>query len=129
MTTRIGYMALLVHDYDEAIAWFCDVLHFELVEDSKKANGKRWVRVRPPGGGAALLLSRAVGADQRAVVGNQAGGRVFGFLYSDDFMADYDAMKARNVRFTEPPRSEPYGQVAVFEDLYGNRWDLLEDRR
>jgi len=124
---RIGYVALLVRDYDEAIAWFTAVLGFELVEDTPLTNGKRWVLVAPRGGaGTALLLARAVNDGQAAHIGDQTGGRVFLFLHTDDFHRDYAAMLARGVRFEEPPRIEPYGTVAVFVDLYGNRWDLLE---
>jgi len=124
---RIGYVALLVRDYDEAIAWFTAVLGFELVEDTPLTNGKRWVLVAPRGGaGTALLLARAVNDGQAARIGDQTGDRVFLFLHTDDFHRDYAAMLARGVRFEEPPRVEPYGTVAVFVDLYGNRWDLLQ---
>ena len=124
---RIGYVALVVREYDEAIAWYTTALGFELVEDTRLGDGKRWVLVAPRGGaGTALLLARAINAEQAARVGNQTGGRVFLFLHTDDFHRDHAAMLARGVRFTEPPRVEPYGTVAVFLDLYGNRWDLLE---
>lgn len=126
---HIAKLALLVRDYDEAIAWFTRCLGFELVEDDPRGPGKRWVVVRPPGDrGGALLLARATG-EQTAAIGNQSGGRVFLFLETDDFDRDHARMTAEGVRFTETPRSEPYGKVAVFEDLYGNRWDLLEMRR
>ena len=125
---RIAKLALLVRDYDEAIDWFTRCLGFELVEDDPRGPGKRWVVVQPPGGrGAALLLARAVG-DQTAAIGNQSGGRVFLFLETTDFDRDHARMSAAGVKFAEAPRSEPYGKVAVFEDLYGNRWDLLETR-
>lgn len=127
MAQQIGSLALLVRDYDEAIAYYTRVLGFELVEDTLLEGGKRWVLVAPPGGrGTALLLARAADERQRARVGDQTGGRVFLFLHSDDFRRDHHAMKERGVQFTEEPRQEPYGTVAVFVDLYGNRWDLLE---
>lgn len=127
MTQSLGHVTFVVRDYDEAIAYFTGPLGFELVEDTPLGGGKRWVLVRPRGsGGASLLLARAAGAEQQARVGDQAGGRVFLFLRTDDFAGDYRAMKARGVRFVEEPREEPYGRVAVFADLYGNRWDLLE---
>lgn len=125
---RIAKLALLVRDYDEAIAWFTRCLGFELVEDTPRGPGKRWVVVQPPGGqGAALLLARAVD-EQTAAIGNQSGGRVFLFLETTDFDGDHARMVSAGVKFAEAPRSEPYGKVAVFEDLYGNRWDLLEKR-
>ena len=124
---RIGAVALLVRDYDEAIAWFGGALEFELVEDTPLGGGKRWVLVAPRGsGGAPLLLAKADGAEQQARIGNQAGGRVFLFLRTDDFARDYAAMRAKNVRFVREPKTAPYGTVAVFEDLYGNLWDLVE---
>jgi catechol 2,3-dioxygenase-like lactoylglutathione lyase family enzyme len=126
MTRRIGSVTLLVRDYDEAIAFFTQALDFNLLEDAPRGQGKRWVRVAPPGGGTALLLARAADRDQRARIGDQAGGRVGFFLHTDDFHRDHAAMLARGVRFVEEPRSEDYGRVAVFLDLYGNRWDLLE---
>jgi catechol 2,3-dioxygenase-like lactoylglutathione lyase family enzyme len=126
---HIAKLALLVRDYDEAIAWFTRCLGFELVEDDPRGPGKRWVVVRPPGDrGGALLLARATG-DQQAAIGNQSGGRVFLFLETEDFDRDHARMTAEGVRFTETPRNELYGKVAVFEDLYGNRWDLLEMRK
>ena len=127
MAQRIGALALLVRDYDEAIAYYTRILGFDLIEDTPLAGGKRWVLVAPAGGrGTALLLARAVGQAQVARVGDQTGGRVFLFLHTDDFRRDYHAMSERGVQFTEEPRHEPYGTVAVFTDLYGNRWDLLE---
>ncbi len=120
-------MALLVRDYDEAIAYFTGVVGFELIEDTPMEPGKRWVLVAPPGSKETrLLLARAATPEQAAYVGRQGGGRVFLFLHTDDFWRDYGAMSARGVQFCEEPRSEPYGTVVVFEDLYGNRWDLLE---
>ena len=127
MAQRIGAPALLVRDYDEAIAYYTRILGFDLIEDTPLEGGKRWVLVAPAGGrGTALLLARAVGQAQVARVGDQTGGRVFLFLHTDDFRRDYHAMRERGVQFTEEPRHEPYGTVAVFTDLYGNRWDLLE---
>ena len=127
MAQRIGALALLVRDYDEAIAYYTRILGFDLIEDTPLEGGKRWVLVAPAGGrGTALLLARAVGQAQVARVGDQTGGRVFLFLHTDDFRRDYHAMGERGVQFTEEPRHEPYGTVAGVTDLYGNRWDLLE---
>jgi catechol 2,3-dioxygenase-like lactoylglutathione lyase family enzyme len=127
MGQTIAAVALVVRDYDEAVAWFTRVLRFTLAEDTPLGNGKRWVVVRPPGGaGPALLLARAATPEQEARVGDQTGGRVFLFLHTDDFGRDYDEMTARGVRFVEGPRREPYGTVAVFLDLYGNKWDLVQ---
>ena len=125
MTTRLAALSLLVADYDAAIAWFTQVLGFDLAQDDDLGGGKRWVKVAPPGGGTALLLAKAVTPQQTAMIGAQGGGRVWLFLASDDFDADHAAMLARGVKFLEAPRREPSGSVAVFEDLYGNRWDLL----
>ena len=127
MTQRIGYVALLVRDYDEALSYFTRILGFELIEDTPVGDNKRWVLVAPRRSeGSSLLLARAATAEQSARVGNQSGGRVFLFLHTDDFWTDYRAMTERGVRFCELPRRESYGTVAVFEDLYGNRWDLLQ---
>lgn len=126
MRRRISEVALLVRDYDEAIRYFTRALLFELLEDSPRENGKRWVRVAPAGGdGAALLLARAATPEQERSVGKQSGGRVFMFLETDDFGRDYAHMRAEGVRFTEAPRHEEYGTVVVFLDLYGNKWDLI----
>ena len=125
MPQRLALTALLVRDYDAAIAWFTGKLGFELVEDTDQGGAKRWVVVRPRGSQGALLLAQAVG-EQAAMVGRQGAGRVWLFLETDDFARDHAAMTAAGVRFAEPPRREPYGTVAVFEDLYGNRWDLIE---
>jgi catechol 2,3-dioxygenase-like lactoylglutathione lyase family enzyme len=123
----LAHVALLVRDYDEAIAFFTQTLRFRLVEDAPREDGKRWVLVAPPGATeTALLLARAATPEQRAQIGDQAGGRVFLFLHTDDFRRDYDEMRSRGVRFVEEPREEAYGTVAVFLDLYGNRWDLLQ---
>jgi catechol 2,3-dioxygenase-like lactoylglutathione lyase family enzyme len=124
---RVSAVTLLVPDYDEAISWFCGVLGFELLEDTPFENGKRWVRVRPRGdAGTALLLARAASGEQSQRIGDQGGGRVFLFLETDDFAGDHARYLAAGVRFLEEPRREPYGTVAVFEDAFGNRWDLLE---
>jgi catechol 2,3-dioxygenase-like lactoylglutathione lyase family enzyme len=123
----IALVSLVVRDYDEAIAFYRDVLGFALVEDMPQPDGKRWVVVAPAGGsGARLLLAKASGEAQAARVGDQTGGRVFLFLQTDDFERDFARMSAAGVRFVRPPKREPYGTVAVFEDLYGNRWDLIE---
>jgi len=128
MRQRLGLVALVVRDYDEAIAFFAGTLGFTVVEDTyQAAQDKRWVVVEPPrGGGAQLLLARASTPEQAARVGDQTGGRVFLFLYTDDFWRDYRAYAARGVTFVRPPSEQPYGMVAVFEDLYGNRWDLVQ---
>jgi catechol 2,3-dioxygenase-like lactoylglutathione lyase family enzyme len=127
MKQSIGNVTFLVPDYDEAIAWFTEALNFTLIEDVPLGEGKRWVLVAPPGlGGTRLLLAEAADAQQRARIGDQTGGRVFLFLHTDDFWRDHDAMKAKGVRFLEAPRNEAYGWVAVFEDNWGSRWDLLQ---
>ena len=127
MSQTIERVALLVRDYDEAIAYYTGRLGFALIEDTPLGDGKRWVVVAPPGGtGTALLLARAATPEQVARVGDQAGGRVFLFLATDDFWRDYRALRSRGVTFAEEPRREAYGTVAVFVDLYGNRWDLLQ---
>jgi catechol 2,3-dioxygenase-like lactoylglutathione lyase family enzyme len=126
----IAHIALVVSDYDEAIDWYTRVLGFDLVEDTPREPGKRWVLVAPPGGnGTALLLARAANPEQTTRVGNQTGGRVFLFLHTDDFERDYATYVARGVRFIETPRRESYGSVVVFEDLYGNRWDLIQPKK
>ncbi|MGN7919120.1 MULTISPECIES: VOC family protein [Lysobacter] len=127
MNRSIGSIALVVADYDEAIAYYTQALGFVLLEDVDQGGGKRWVRVAPAGGAqTALLLAQAVGEEQGSRIGNQTGGRVGFFLHTDDFWRDHAAMVGHGVRFMETPRVETYGTVAVFEDLYGNRWDLLE---
>ena len=127
MSQHLQHVALLVREYDEAIAYFTTVLGFELREDTPLTPDKRWVVVAPPGAAeASLLLARAATDDQRACIGRQGGGRVWLFLHTDDFARDFAAMKARGVYFVEAPRDEPYGTVAVFEDLYHNRWDLIQ---
>lgn len=123
----IGALTLLVRDYDEAIAWYRDRAGFALVSDTDLGGGKRWVLMAPKGAvETRLLLAKAVGAEQEAQVGHQAGGRVFLFLHTDDFARDHAAMMAAGVEFLEAPRHEAYGSVAVFQDLYGNKWDLLQ---
>ncbi len=126
MARSIAAVALVVREYDEAIAFFTDALRFALVEDTPLGGGKRWVVVAPPASGTAVLLARAATDEQRAAIGNQTGGRVFLFLHTDDFAGDYAHMRSRGVRFVEEPRREAYGQVVVFLDLYGNKWDLVE---
>ena len=127
MTQTLASVALPVRDYDEAIAYYTGCLGFDLIEDTKLTETKRWVMVAPPGRrGTALLLARAANPQQLERVGDQAGGRVFLFLHTDDFWRDYHALKSRGVRFTEEPRREPFGTAVVFVDLYGNRWDLVQ---
>jgi catechol 2,3-dioxygenase-like lactoylglutathione lyase family enzyme len=128
MNQRLGLVALVVREYDEAIDFFVGTLGFTLVDDSLvPAQSKRWVVVAPPGsGGAHVLLARAVSPVQESRIGDQTGGRVFLFLYTDDFWRDYNAYLAKGVTFVRPPSEEPYGTVAVFLDLYGNRWDLVQ---
>jgi catechol 2,3-dioxygenase-like lactoylglutathione lyase family enzyme len=128
MQQAIAHVALVVRDYDEALAFYVGTLGFRVVEDTDRpAQNKRWVVISPPGStGTSLLLARAATPEQAAFIGNQAGGRVFLFLRTDDFWRDYQRMVAAGVRFVRPPSEEPYGTVAVFEDLYGNRWDLLQ---
>jgi catechol 2,3-dioxygenase-like lactoylglutathione lyase family enzyme len=130
MQQQLAHVALVVRDYDEALAFYTTQLGFELVTDTPLGGGKRWVLVAPPGGagGSALLLAQADGPQQLARVGDQTGGRVFLFLTTDDFWRDYHAMRARGVHFHETPREEVYATVAVFEDLYGNLWDLLQPK-
>jgi catechol 2,3-dioxygenase-like lactoylglutathione lyase family enzyme len=129
----LAHVALVVRDYDEAIAWFTGTLGFTLVADQyQPEQDKRWVLVAPPGapsGAASLLLARAASPEQEAFIGHQAGGRVFLFLRTDDFARDYAALRAKGVKFTREPKQAPYGTVAVFEDLYGNLWDLVQFAR
>jgi catechol 2,3-dioxygenase-like lactoylglutathione lyase family enzyme len=130
MTQSLAHVALLVRDYDEAIAWFGEKLGFTVVADEYQAEqDKRWVLVAPPGAppdGCSLLLARAATPEQQAFIGDQAGGRVFLFLRTSDFDRDFAAMTAKGVSFVRPPAAQPYGKVAVFLDLYGNRWDLVQ---
>jgi catechol 2,3-dioxygenase-like lactoylglutathione lyase family enzyme len=125
MALQLQYVAFLVREYDEAIDYLVNVLGFELVEDSPRLGGKRWVRVASPGAETGILLSCATTPEQLAMVGNQAAGRVLFFVRTDNFDADYERLRSRGVQFVEEPRTEDYGRVAVFKDLYGNRWDLL----
>src|SRR5262245_47368272 len=124
----LGLISLVVRDYDEALAFFVGKLGFQLIEDSEvPAQQKRWVVVAPPGGsGARLLLARASSPEQQARIGTQTGGRVFLFLYTDDFWRDYERYRAQGIEFVREPRREPYGTVSVFKDLYGNLWDLVQ---
>ncbi len=128
MNSRIAHIALLVRDYDEAIRFYVDRLHFVLVEDTVLSPEKRWVLVAPYDGSCCLLLAKAANEMQAACIGNQSGGRVFLFLYTDDFWGNYRDLLANGVRFVREPVEESYGTVAVFEDLYGNLWDLLQPR-
>ena len=128
-TGRMAMVALLVRDYDEAIAWYRDALGFVLLEDSDRGGGKRWVRMAPAGNARfSLLLAQAATPRQEAAIGDQHGGRVGFFLHTDDFARDHARLVAAGAGFEEAPRHEAYGTVAVFRDLYGNRWDLVEPR-
>ncbi|HEX8329089.1 MAG TPA: VOC family protein [Hymenobacter sp.] len=127
MNQRLAHVTVLVRKYDEAIAFYTGVLGFTLVENLDMGGGKRWVVVAPSGpAGCSLLLAEAKTEEERRAVGHQGGGRVWLFLHTDNFWRDHPVLQARGLRFQEEPRTEPYGYVAVFEDLYGNRWDLLE---
>ena len=127
MNQRLAHVTLLVRNYDEAIAFYTMVLGFTLASDLDMGEGKRWVVVAPPGpAGCSLLLAEAKTDEEKQVVGRQGAGRVWLFLHTDDFWRDHPVLQARGLRFLETPRSEVYGHVAVFEDLYGNKWDLLE---
>ena len=128
MKQSLGLTALVVRDYDEALNFYVNKIDFELIEDSYVPDqDKRWVVIAPPGARESrLLLARAVGEEQRSRIGNQTGGRVFLFLYTDDFWRDYRRYKAENIQFVREPKVEPYGTVAVFADLYGNLWDLVQ---
>ena len=128
MTQTIANVTLLVPDYDAGIRFYVDVLGFDLLEDTRLTPAKRWVRVAPAGAETALLLARADTPMQQASTGNQTGGRVGFFLHTDDFERDYEQMQKRGVTFLETPRREVYGTVAVFEDPFGNKWDLIESR-
>lgn len=129
MPQTLGHIALVVRNYDEALAFYTQVLGFELIEDSDLGGGKRWVLVSPPGShGTSLLLAQAATPEQASRIGNQTGGRVFLFLHTDDFWRDYKLLQSRNVQFVRDPKEESYGTVAVFADLYGNLWDLIQRR-
>jgi catechol 2,3-dioxygenase-like lactoylglutathione lyase family enzyme len=127
MKQTIAAVAIVVRDYDEAIAFYTRAMSFVLIEDTPMGNGKRWVIVAPQGGnGTQLVLARAANPEQESRIGNQTGGRVFLFLHTDDFYQDYEQMQSSGIKFVEGPREEPYGTVGVFLDLYGNRWDLVQ---
>ena len=128
MTQQLGQIALLVKDYGEAIQYYTEMLDFELLEDTPLSETKRWVRVSPPGSTCHLLLAKASNDNQIAQIGYQAGGRVFLFLYTDDFWRDYKKYTARGVEFIREPSEEEFGTVSVFKDLYGNLWDLIEKK-
>ena len=128
MPARLANITLVVPDYDAAIAFYCDVLGFELLEDTDMGGGKRWVRVCPVGGDTSLLIAKAKGDAQKAAIGNQTGGRVGFFLHTDDFIREYEALKAAGCEFTGPVREEAYGTVIVFRDPFGNLWDLIEPK-
>ncbi|MBL6445954.1 VOC family protein [Fulvivirga sp. 29W222] len=127
MNQQITQLALVVEDYDDAIEFYTNKLHFDLIEDTKMSETKRWVVVRPKGsGGCNLLLALAANEEQKSRVGNQTGGRVFLFLHTDNFERDYKNLLTHNIKIVRGPSKEPYGTVAVFKDLYGNLWDLIE---
>jgi catechol 2,3-dioxygenase-like lactoylglutathione lyase family enzyme len=129
MKQYIAQFALVVKDYDEAIDFYTKKLNFELIEDTKQSEEKRWVLIKPKGATeTAILLAKAANKEQESRVGNQTGGRVFLFLYTDDFWRDYNEMQEKGIKFIREPKEEIYGTVAVFEDLYGNLWDLLEPK-
>lgn len=130
MSQHIAHIALVVNNYDEAIEFYTNKLGFILIEDTKLSETKRWVMVVPKGNGqCCLLLAEAATDEQKTRIGNQTGGRVFLFLYTDDFWRDYNNMLEKKINFVRPPVKEPYGTVAVFEDLYGNLWDLIEPEK
>jgi len=130
MNQHIAHIALVVNNYDEAIKFYTEKLNFVLIEDTKLTETKRWVMVTPPGNSqCCLLLAQAATEEQRSRIGNQTGGRVFLFLYTDDFWRDYNSMLEKKINFVRQPVEEPYGTVAVFEDLYGNLWDLIEPKK
>jgi len=127
MQQQIAHIALVVEDYDEAIEFYTKKLNFTLIEDTPQSETKRWVLVSPPGSsGCSLLLAKGVGDEQKSRIGNQTGGRVFLVLRTDDFWRDYQSMVDKGIKFTRDPKTEEYGTVAVFADLYGNLWDLIE---
>lgn len=130
MNQRIAHIALVVKDYDEAINFYCNQLGFELIEDTVMSATKRWVMVKPKGeGSCSLLLAKAAGEEQESRIGNQTGGRVFLFLYTDDFWRDYKDYSSKGIAIVREPKEETYGTVAVFKDLYGNLWDLIEAKK
>ena len=129
MAQQIAQLALIVRDYDEAIAFYTEKLGFALLEDTRLNDTKRWVRVAPAQSTCSLLLAKAASDEQRLSIGNQTGGRVFLFLHTDNFWRDFDEMRSHGVNFIGEPREEDYGTVIVFTDLYGNKWDLIEPRQ
>lgn len=130
MNQHIAHIALVVDNYDEAIKFYTEKLNFKLIEDTRLSETKRWVMVKPTGDGqCSLLLAQAATGEQKTRVGNQTGGRVFLFLYTDDFWRDYNNLLLQKINFVRPPSKEVYGTVAVFEDLYGNLWDLIEPEK
>ena len=129
MKQHLAHLTYLVRDYDEALDFFIHKLHFNLVEDTRLSESKRWVLVSPPGSeGCMLLLAKAVGDEQIKFIGNQSGGRVFLFLYTDDFTRDYDNLLQQGIEIVREPSEEAYGIVAVFRDIYGNLWDLIQSK-
>jgi len=128
MTQQLGQLSLLIREYDEAITYYTQTLGFELLEDTQLSETKRWVRISPPGSTCHLLLAKAANEAQIAQIGNQAGGRVFLFLYTDDFYRDYENYRSKGVEFIREPARESFGIVSVFTDLYGNLWDLIEPK-
>ena len=129
MKQNLAHVAIVVEDYDAAIDFYTNKLHFSLVEDTALSNTKRWVLVRPPGANeCSLLLAKATNQEQKSRIGNQTGGRVFLFLHTDNFTRDYQNLLDQNIKIVRQPTSEVYGTVAVFEDLYGNLWDLIEPK-
>ena len=128
MKQHIAHIALVVEDYDAAIEFYTKKLNFDLIEDTPQSKTKRWVLVAPKGSECSILLAKAVNEEQKKSIGNQTGGRVFLFLHTDDFWRDYHKMLADGIKFVRPPKEENYGIVAVFEDLYGNLWDLLDPK-
>ncbi len=131
MKQSIAHIALVVEDYDEAIKFFTEKLNFTLVDDTPQSKTKRWILVAPKGSGeeCCLLLAKGIGEEQTSRIGNQTGGRVFLFLKTDDFWRDYEEMRRKDIKFIREPKAEDYGIVAVFEDLYGNLWDLIEFKK
>ena len=127
MKQRLAHIAIVVNDYDEAIKFYTEKLHFELIEDTELSETKRWVLVKPKGtDGCCLLLAKAANEEQKSRVGNQTGGRVFLFLHTDNFERDYQNLLDNKIEIVRPPQKEVYGTVAVFKDIYGNLWDLIE---
>lgn len=130
MNQRLVQITLVVNDYDEAIDYYTQKLDFILIEDTALSNTKRWVVVKPNGvGGCNILLAKAVGEEQQSRIGNQTGGRVFLFMHTDNFISDYENMMAKGIEFVRQPSEEEYGRVAVFKDIYGNLWDLIEPKK